>query len=243
MQSPAFVSGQSRLDDQTAHHRQVSELDEVVADAEVAVVLVDLGQQQPGATLRALETFARAHDAHVVPHESPQLVPIVGNDHFFVGVRDPAFIPLGELWRCRPVADMGAEVHARRLGEYHALEQRVTGQAVSTVQACEGHFTDGVQSVHIGAALGIADDTAAHVVGGRNHGNGLAREIEAQGQAACVDGGKTRADEVFRLVRNIQVDAIDAQSLHLVIDGACDDIPGRELGAGIESLHERGAVG
>ena len=67
---------------------------------------------------------------------------------------------------------------------------------------------------------------------------GLQREEVTGSDALAV-----RADEVFRLVRNIQVDAIDAQSLHLVVDGACDDIPGRELGAGIELLHERGAVG
>ena len=36
--------------------------------------------------------------------------------------------------------------------------------------------------------------------------------------------------------------AVHAQALHLVVDGACDYVAGRQFGAGIEVRHEATAV-
>ena len=44
--------------------------------------------------LRALQALVGPDDTDVVPHETAQLVPVVRNDDFLVGVGDAAFVPL-----------------------------------------------------------------------------------------------------------------------------------------------------
>ena len=63
------------------------------------VVVVNLPLQQIDAVSRTLQTLVRAHDAHVVPHETPQLGPIVRQHHLLVRIRHPAFVPCRRRWR------------------------------------------------------------------------------------------------------------------------------------------------
>ncbi|MNJ77266.1 hypothetical protein D3C77_747210 [compost metagenome] len=51
------------------------------------------------------------------------------------------------------------------------------------------------------------------------------------------------ADEVGRLVADVQVDAVDAQTFHFVIYRAGHDIAWRQFLAWIEARHEAFAVG
>ena len=48
---------------------------------------------------------------------------------------------------------------------------------------------------------------------------------------------------VFGLVADVQIDAVDAESLHLMVDGPGDDVPWRQFGPGVEALHEAFAIG
>ncbi|MNV95733.1 hypothetical protein D3C71_1906590 [compost metagenome] len=50
-------------------------------------------------------------------------------------------------------------------------------------------------------------------------------------------------DELGRLVADVQVHAVHTQALHLVVDGAGDDVARGQLGARVEALHEALAVG
>ena len=56
-------------------------------------------------------------------------------------------------------------------------------------------------------------------------------------------GGKVSLDELLGLMGNVQVHAIDAEALHFVVDGARDDVPGRELATRVELTHEGSPVG
>ena len=77
---------------------------------------------------------------------------------------------------------------------------------------------------------------------GRNHGQGLAGQVETEGLAVLGDGGEMAEDELGRLVRDIEINAIGAKSLHLVVDGSRHDISGRQLGARVKPMHESFAV-
>ena len=71
----------------------------------------------------------------------------------------------------------------------------------------------------------------------------LACDVDAQFQAARMDGREMLPDELRRLVRDVQVDAFDAAFLHLEVDGPCHDVARRQFGARIVLRHESRAVG
>ena len=51
--------------------------------------------------------------------------------------------------------------------------------------------------------------------------------------------GKCALDELGRLVADVEVDAVEAAALHLVVDGARHDIARRQLAARVVRRHER----
>jgi hypothetical protein len=79
-------------------------------------------------------------------------------------------------------------------------------------------------------------------MGRRDHGNRLLGDIDPELQAAGTDGREVLDDEIGRTIGDIEVDALGAQALHLVVNGAGHDVARRELGAGIEAWHEALAV-
>ena len=66
--------------------------------------------------------------------------------------------------------------------------------------------------VHLQAAAGI--------VRRGHHRDGLLRDVDAELQALGVDVGEVLADEGLALVRDVEVDAVQAALLHLEVDGA-----------------------
>ena len=93
MQASAFVSKHGTAHDQVRCGDQIAQIKQVGADFEVGVVLLNFFRQQPYSMARPLEALVGANDADIVPHETAQFIPVMGNDDFFVGVRDAAFIP------------------------------------------------------------------------------------------------------------------------------------------------------
>lgn len=63
MQASAFLAQQRGADDQFGGLHQVAQFDQVVADVEVAVILVDLAFQQVDPVQRALQPLIGADDA------------------------------------------------------------------------------------------------------------------------------------------------------------------------------------
>ena len=243
MQAAAFLAFHGGADHQFRHLGQVAQLDQVAADLVVAVELVDLVQQQPHPVLRPRQALVGAHDPHVVPHEAPQFVPVVGDDHVFVRIGDLARIPAGQGGRHRDARQLFENVRRRRAGVDEAFEQRIAGHAVGAVQAGEAGFANRIQAGHIGAPVLVDHHAAAGVVRCRHHRDRAFGDVDIEGQAAFVNGREVGLDEGFGLVADVQVDAVDAQALHFMVDGAGDDIPWCQLGTRVEALHEAFAIG
>ena len=191
--------------------------------------------------LGALQALGGAHDADVVPHEAAQFLPVVRDDDFLVGVRDPAFVPLGQ--RGPLPFRLGKNILDRGFREDQAFEQRVAGQPVGAVQAGAGGLAGGVEAGNVGARVQVGDDAAAGVVRRRDDRDGVAGDVDAQFGAARQDVREVLPQEFRRLVRDVEVHAIQAALLHLEVDGAGDDVARREFGARIVFRHEARAVG
>lgn len=88
MQTARFVAVARALDDEVSARHKVAQLEKVACDAKIFVKIVDFTLEQFDAVGGAFEAFVRAHDADIVPHEATQLVPIVRNDDFFIGIGD-----------------------------------------------------------------------------------------------------------------------------------------------------------
>ena len=111
------------------------------------------------------------------------------------------------------------------------------------MQAGEAGFANRIQARHVGATLLIDHHAAAGVVRRRNHRDRLFGDVDGKFEAAFVHRREVRLDEVFGLVADVQIDAVDTQALHLMVDGAGDDVPRCQLGAWVEALHEAFAIG
>ena len=92
-------------------------------------------------------------------------------------------------------------------------------------------------------AAQVGDDAAAGVVRRRHHRDRLARDVDAEFQAACVDVGEMLLEEGGRLVRDVEIDAVQAAFFHFEVDGARHDVARRQFGARVVLGHEAGAVG
>ncbi len=132
---------------------------------------------------------------------------------------------------------------AQRGTDHHAFEQRVAGQPIGAVQTGVGGLAHCVQPGQVGSPVEVGDHAAAGVVRGRNHGNGLARDVDAELQAARVDGREMLLQEGLAQVRGIQPHVVQAMLLHLEVDGAGDDVARRQFQPLVVRLHEARAVG
>ena len=80
--------------------------------------------------MRAHQSFICAHNAHVVPHEPPEFIPIVGNDHGLIGVGDLGFIPLGYVGKALGFIQGADDFLCRALTVNQAFEQRIARQSI-----------------------------------------------------------------------------------------------------------------
>ena len=83
------------LHDQIRHLQQIAQFQQVPTHMEVGVVLLYFGVQQCNAVCRALQPLVDAHDAHVVPHEATQFIPVVRDQHRLIDVSHLAVVPGG----------------------------------------------------------------------------------------------------------------------------------------------------
>ncbi len=111
------------------------------------------------------------------------------------------------------------------------------------MQAGETGLADSVQAWHIGVPVAVDHHAATGVMRCRDDWDRLASDVDGKLQAALVDGREVRFDECFRLVTDVQIDAIDAQPLHFVIDCPGNDVARGEFCALVELRHETLAVG
>lgn len=103
MQSSAFTASLCASDDQISCLDEISQFDQIIRYSKIGIELVDFALEQTNAMAGTFEAFVRSYDAYIVPHETSKLVPIVGYDDLFVGVRNTTFIPWRKTGRKRPV--------------------------------------------------------------------------------------------------------------------------------------------
>ncbi len=200
--------------------------------------------QQVDASPRPCKTFVAAHDAHIVPHETPQFIPVVGHHHGFVRIRHPAFIPVRQGWQgifC--LLQLPGNILGGQFAEHRAFQQGVAGHAVGAMESCVGRFAHGIQSFDIGAGFPVRPDASAGVMGSGHHRDGFPGDIDTQFHALGVNGREMGADEIGIPVADVQVDAVQAMKLHFVVDGAGNDIPWRKFAPLVVGIHETLAVG
>ena len=127
--------------------------------------------------------------------------------------------------------------------EHQRLEERVRGQTVGAVEPRARHLAAGVEALERGRAVQVREHAAAGVVGRGHDRDRLPRHVDPEAAAGLVHGREAAAHELRVTVRDVEVHALEAVHLHLVVDGARDDVARRELGARVVALHERLAVG
>jgi hypothetical protein len=95
-----------------------------------------------------------------------------------------------------------------------------------------------VKSGHVGAGALVGQYAAAGIVGRRDHRDRLARDVDAELEAARVDRREVADDEVCGSMGDVEQDVFAADPFHLVVDGAGHDVARGQLGALIEAGHK-----
>ena len=82
------------VDDQACDRAQAAQFKKVGGDPKVPIKFLYLALKvtQPGAGSQ--QSLFRANDSHVVPHQPPELIPIVINDHDFIDILGVTGAPL-----------------------------------------------------------------------------------------------------------------------------------------------------
>src|SRR5947209_2298987 len=120
------------------------------------------------------------------------------------------------------------ERFASAMCNHQTFEQRVTREPIRAMQSGAADFTDRVQSRQRGRAVHVGLDSTALIMRSRHDGDRLLRHVDAETQARLVNVRKTLAQELRRLLRDVEVDALRAGAFHLSVDRARNDVPWRE---------------
>ena len=246
MEAAAFFAEQGGVHDQGGHGGQVAEFEEVGGQLVAPVKLGDFPLQiaQPGGG--ALEAFVGADDAHVVPHQPADFVPVVVDNHQLIHGHGVAAGPGGE----REVVERGVgggrrlagDGRAAAVGEDAGFEERVAGEPVRAVQPGAGDLADGIEPAQRRRPIFVRLHAAALVMRRRDDRDGLPRDVDPESEARLVDIGKALAHELRRLVRDVEIHAARAGSFHLGVDGAGHDVARREFLPRVVFLHESAAL-
>ena len=110
------------------------------------------------------------------------------------------------------------------------------------MQSGVGGFSNRVKIPYIGARVQIGDDASAGVVCGRNYRDRLFADIDPQAEAARINGREVFHKKFDRLVRDVQIDAIQPALLHFEVYRPGHDVARSEFSALIVPRHEACAV-
>ena len=97
MESAAFVASQRTVDDQASDRAQAAQFKKFGRNPKVPIKILYLALKvtQPGAGSQHI--LFRANDSNVIPHEPPDLIPIVINDHDFIDILGVTCAPFREI--------------------------------------------------------------------------------------------------------------------------------------------------
>src|SRR5690242_7059081 len=81
MKTAALTACGGALDDELRHSCDIAKLEEIASDKVLPVILRDLLLQEGDAPSCTAESFVRAHNPDIVPHQAPELVPVLSDDN------------------------------------------------------------------------------------------------------------------------------------------------------------------
>ena len=174
-----------------------------------------------GASQSAIAT----NNADEVPHEAPNLIPILGDHHGLMAGADLAMTPFRDpSYGCLVVHPSDCFFRSR-VGEDEGLQEGVRSESVGTVQAGGGDFARGEEVREVGLALQVGAYTSAAVVRGGNNRNRLSGHVYPKLQTMRIDVWKTATYKITVLVGDVESDIVFARSFQLIVDCSGDDIP------------------
>ena len=142
-----------------------------------------------------------------------------------VDVGGTAALPIGKRRRVSfALRDQVSRVYVGAVREHGCLEQRVRRQAVRPVYPGQCDFSDGVQPANRRASVRIRQHPSTHVMGGGNHGNRFARDVDPKAQALLVHVRKAGSQEVRRQMTDVEKHVVVAVALHFAVDRPRHDV-------------------
>jgi hypothetical protein len=141
----AFLPAKRGIHDQRRHRREVSELQKIDGDVEVPVKLPNLTLKIPETGAGALEALVGADNPDVIPHQAPDLVPVVINHDQLIDVLHISGLP----FRQGDFADrmrrwlLAHERFTGAMSDNQSFEERVARETIRAVQTGARDFSDG----------------------------------------------------------------------------------------------------
>ena len=167
---------------------------------------------------------------------------MVNHDHL-VDIAHLGRTPLGKNHLYLLAVMVPACLGLRPMSHDKRLKQGVAGKAIGPVEPGAGNLPHGEETAQGGLPIEIGLHAPALVMGGRNYRDRLLRDIDTEAKTRLVNRREALADELGRLVRDIEENTCVARALHLGIDGAGDDVTGRKLETLVVFLHEANPMG
>ncbi len=246
MSAAAFVARLGAVDDEGGHLDEVAQFQDFGGDAIAPVEFLNFFLQGAQSGGGALETFARADDGDVIPHQAADFIPVVVDDDQFIDVlgiaADPwiegefAGVACGQRFFLQHVVD-GAVPHDG------SFQQAVAGEAVCSVEASASDLTDGPQSAQRGGSIEVGLDATALVMSRWYDRNRFFRHVDAEIHQGLKDVRESVFQPSAGFRCDVEEDAFGAGFFDFPVDGSGHDIARGEVFAPVIFVHERLAVG
>src|SRR2546421_4359286 len=92
------------------------------------------------------------------------------------------------------------------------------------MQAGASDFTNGIQAGQISRAVYVGLNSAALIMRRRHYRNRLLGHVDSKAQTSLENIRESFAQEFYRLVGDIEEEAMRARTLELGLDGSCDKV-------------------
>src|SRR5690606_4490771 len=135
-------------------------------------------------------------DTHIVPHEAADLGPVLLDDHLFVRVGDPAFVPRTNCGRRAKLVPIRDDMLRGGLAEDEAFEQAVRGEAVRAVETALGYLTRGIKAWKVGAPIEVDQHSAAGIMLRGYHRYRLPCHVDTERQQLFMNVREMSGDEI-----------------------------------------------
>mmetsp|Transcript_57146 Transcript_57146/g.102125 ORF Transcript_57146/g.102125 Transcript_57146/m.102125 type:complete len:244 (+) Transcript_57146:139-870(+) len=224
--APPLCPSKRTIYDDLCHQRNVPQLQEWHGQGVVPVVPVNFCTNDLDPPLGHYQALPSTCNADQVPHEPPDLVPVVCNLHFIFALHSSATLPLRHALPNTELFLVSAIVldcmGCRPPGEEDGLSQGTIGQPVGPVQSCASRLPYSIQPRDSSTAIHIHWDPSTCVVGSRHDRDGLLCDVHTKRHAHVILLPELHLQVLFRNAGygrcNVQVDMRHAVFFHHLVD-------------------------